>query len=227
MKPSILSISTLGALLLAAWMPASLAGPTYSESLKAGDEAMNTGKNEDALKEFEAAVGQAASPQEKALAQGKAAYVLAFKLKDYAKARKLAEEAGKTAGLTPLAEMTVCQVLAECQMRADKNYLGAALNLEKALALPDIDFARPFLSLGLADCYRETKDFHKAIDICKKILETPGLAPATLASAHFNMGLTYQYGLMEPENAKAAYAKALELNPALKEQAKIHLEKMP
>ncbi|NDC00379.1 MAG: hypothetical protein EBZ83_03040, partial [Verrucomicrobia bacterium] len=125
-----------------------------------------------------------------ALAQGKAAYVLAFKLKDYAKARKLAEEAGKTAGLTPLAEMTVCQVLAECQMRADKNYLGAALNLEKALALPDIDFARPFLSLGLADCYRETKDFHKAIDICKKILETPGLAPATLASAHFNMGLT-------------------------------------
>ncbi|NBQ65231.1 MAG: tetratricopeptide repeat protein, partial [Verrucomicrobia bacterium] len=108
MKPSILPISTFGALLLAAWIQPSLAGPTYSESLKAGDEAMNLDKNEDALKEFEAAVGQAATPQEKALAQGKAAYVLAFKRKDYAQARKLAGEAAQTADLSPLAEMTAC-----------------------------------------------------------------------------------------------------------------------
>ena len=203
------------------------AGGTYPESLKAGDTAMNGGNPDLALQEFEAAVAQAVEDGEKAFARAKKADVLAFQKKDYAKARLELDEVVKISGLSPVAQLTVLQTLAECQMRAEKNYKEAAVNLEKALALPGIDFARPYLNMPLADCYRETGEFQKALDACKAVLDTKGVSPQTQASAHFNMGMTYQYGLMDFQNAKKSYSEAVKLNPGLKGEADSHTAKMP
>lgn len=108
-----------------------------------------------------------------------------------------------------------------------ENYKEAAANLEKAIALPAIDFAKPYLLLSLADCYRETRDFEKAIKACQDVLATPGLSASVQSSAYFNMGMTYQYGLLDFEKAKQSYTKAGELSPEAKENAKVHLSKMP
>lgn len=213
--------------ILFAVQPFSMAAANYNDSLKAGDEAMGTGNADLAIKEFEAALGHAVAEGEKAFAQAKKAYVLAFNKKDYAGARKDVEEAMKVVSLSPVAQLTVLQTMAEIQMRGDRNYAEAAKNLEKALALPDIDFARPYLHIPLADCYRETGQFQKALDSCRAALDTKG-APANLqASAHFNMGMTYQYGLKDFENAKKSYAEAVKLNPGLKGDADSHTAKMP
>ena len=199
----------------------------YNDSLKAGDDAMNAGNLDLAMQEFEAALGHAVADGEKAFARAKKAYVLAFRKKDYPAARKEVDEAAKTAALSPVAQLTVHQVLAECQMRGDRDYAEAAKNLEKAVALPDVDFARPYVSLSLADCYRETGDFQKALDTAKAVLDTHGVSPQVQASAHFNMGLTFQYGMKDFEKAKQAYAEAVKLNPGLKGDADSQSSKMP
>ena len=213
--------------ILFATQPISKAAANYNDSLKAGDEAMSSGNAELALQEFEAAIGHGVAEGEKAFARAKKAYVLAFRKKDYAAARQEIEEAAKVKGLSPVAQLTVFQVQAECQMRGDRNFAEAAKNLEMALALPDIDFARPYLNLSLADCYRENGDFPKALEACKKVLETKGISPSAQASAHFNMAMTYQYGLKDFENAKKSYAEAVKLNPGLKGEADSHTAKMP
>jgi len=213
--------------ILFATQPVSMAAANYNDSLKAGDEAMNSGNAELALQEFEAALGHAVADGEKAFARAKKAYVLAFKKKDYAEARKEVDEAAKIVSLSPVAKLTVLQVLAECQMKGDRNYAEAAKNLEKAVALPDVDFARPYVSLSLADCYRENGEFQKAIDSCKAVLDTKGIPANAQASAHFNMGLTYQYGLKDFESAKKSYAEAVKLNPGLKGDADSQSSKMP
>lgn len=207
--------------------PMAMAAANYHDSLKAGDEAMNSGNAELALQEFEAAINYAVAEGEKAFAQAKKAYVLAFKKKDYVGARKQVDEAAKVVALSPVAQLTVLQVLAECQMKGDRNFTEAATNLEKALTLPDVDFARPYVNLSLADCYREAGDFQKALDACKAVLDTKGISSQAQASAHFNMGLTYQYGLKNFENAKKAYAEAVKLNPGLKGEADSQSSKMP
>ena len=211
---------------LAPWTAVN-AGPSYPESLKAGDTAMNGGNADLALQEFEAALTQAVADGERAFARAKKAYVLAFQKKDYGKAKAELDEAMKVNGLSSVAQLTVLQTLAECQMRGERNYAEAAKNLEKAIALPDIDFARPYLHIPLADCYRETGQFQKALDECKAVVETKGISPQTMASAHFNMGMTYQYGLKDFENAKKSYAEAVKLNPGLKSDADSHSSKMP
>ncbi|NBS55381.1 hypothetical protein EBT23_07510 [bacterium] len=204
-----------------------MAAGNYADSLKAGDDAMNGGNAELALQEFEAALGHAVADGEKAFARAKKAYVLAFKKKDYAGARKEVDEAAKVVSLSPVAQLTVLQVLAECQMKGDRNFAEAAKNLEKAVALPNVDFARPYVSLSLADCYRENGEFQKALDSCKAVLDTQGISSQAQASAHFNMGLTYQYGLKNFESAKKSYAEAVKLNPGLKGEADSQSAKMP
>ncbi len=207
--------------------PIAMAAANYNDSLKAGDDAMNAGNLDLAMQEFEAAIGHAVAEGEKSFAKAKKAYVLAFRKKDYAAARKELEGVVSINTLSPVAQLTVLQVLAECQMRGDRNFLEAAVNLEKAAALPNVDFARPYVRLALADCYRETGDFPKALDTCRAVLETAGISPQTQASAHFNMGMTYQYGMKDVENAKKAYAEAVKLNPGLKGEVDSHSSKMP
>lgn len=207
--------------------PITMAATNYGDSLKAGDEAMNAGNAELALQEFEAALGQAVAEGEKAFARAKKAYVLAFKKKDYPGARKELEGLVSITTLSPVAQLTVLQALAECQMKGDRNFAEAAKNLEKAVALPNVDFARPYVSLSLADCYRENGEFQKALDACKAVLDTQGISSQAQASAHFNMGLTYQYGLKNFESAKKSYAEAVKLNPSLKGEADSQSAKMP
>jgi len=207
--------------------PSARAAANYSDSLKAGDSAMDAGNLDLALQEFEAAIGHAVAEGEKSFAKAKKAYVLAFRKKDYGAARKEVEGVVSINTLSPVAQLTVLQVLAECQMRGDRNYVEAAKNLEKAVALPDVDFARPYVSLSLADCYRETGEFQKALDAAKAVLDTKGISAQAQASAHFNMGLTYQYGLKDFEKAKQAYAEAVKLNPGLKGDADSQSSKMP
>ena len=207
--------------------PIAMAAGNYNDSLKAGDSAMNAGNFDLAIQEFEAAIGHAEAEGAKSFARAKKAYVLAFRKKDYAAARKELEGVVSINTLSPVAQLTVLQVLAECQMRGDRNFLEAAVNLEKAAALPNVDFARPYVRLALADCYRETGDFPKALDTCKAVLETAGISSQTQASAHFNMGMTYQYGMKDFENAKKAYGEALKLNPGLKGEVDSHSSKMP
>jgi len=207
--------------------PMAMAAASYHDSLKAGDEAMNSGNAELALQEFEAAINYAVADGEKAFARAKKAYVLAFKKKDYPGARKELEGLDSITTLSPVARLTVLQVLAECQMKGDRNFKEAATNLEQALTLPDVDFARPYVSMTLADCYRENGEFQKALDACKAVLETKGISPQAQASAHFNMGLTYQYGMKDFANAKKAYSEAVKLNPGLKAEADSQSSKMP
>jgi tetratricopeptide (TPR) repeat protein len=209
-------------------LPTGWTAANYIDSLKAGDTAMDSGKADLALEEFEAAVGHGVTEGEKAFARAKKAFVLSFKKKDYAAARKEVDELAKSlATLSPVAQLTVLQVLAECQMRADRNFVGATENLEKALALPDVDFARPYLNLNLADCYRETGEFSKSLEASQRVLDAAGVSSQTQASARFSMGQTYQYGLKDFEKAKQAYAEAVKLNPGLKGSADSESAKMP
>jgi len=222
-----LPVGLLALTFLVLGVPPSWAAANYSESLKAGDDAMNAGNLDLAVQEFEAAIGHAVAEGEKSFAKAKKAYVLAFRKKDYVGARKELEGVASITTLSPVAQLTVLQVQAECHMKGDRNFLEAAVALEKAVALPDVDFARPYVSLALADCYRETGEFQKALDACKRVLATKGLSPQAQASAHFNMGMTYQYGLKDFENAKKSYAEAVKLNPGLKGEADSHSSKMP
>ncbi|NBT90382.1 MAG: hypothetical protein EBT50_06060, partial [Verrucomicrobia bacterium] len=115
--------------------PIAMAAANYNDSLKAGDDAMNAGNSDLAMQEFEAAMGHAVAEGEKSFAKAKKAYVLAFRKKDYGAARKELEGVVSINTLSPVAQLTVLQVLAECQMRGDRNFLEAAVNLEKAAAL--------------------------------------------------------------------------------------------
>lgn len=202
------------------------AAATYPESLKAADEALGALRSEVALTEIETALTQATSDGERALAQAKKGYVLAFSKQDYAGAQQAANEALKVEGLAPVAKVTALQVLAQCQMQADKNYAAALPNLLSALALEGVDWAKPALTMSLADCYRSTLQLEPALTTYRSITEMPGAGADMKAGAYLNIGFIYQYDRKDAVKAKEAYASAVKLRPSLQTEVDGHLGRL-
>ena len=198
-----------------------LAGANFSESLKAADAAIGTQQGDVALREIDAALTQAANPGERALALSKKGYVLAFLRKDYAAARQAVDEALQTP-MAPVARVTALQTLAECQMKANRDFQGAISNLETAMALPDVDWAKPSLGMSLADAHREVLQLNDAMTAYQRVTEMAN-APASLrAGAWLNIGYIYQYDRKDAAGARNAYAKAVELKPDLRSEVDKH-----
>ena len=198
----------------------------YNESLRAGDAAMAAGKSDVALQEFENAVSQSKSDGERSLALGKKGYVLAFAKQDYAKAREAAEKALEVEKLAPVARVTGLQVLSQCQMKTDKDFVAAQATLEKAMALEGVDWAKPALALSLGDCYRSNGDLDKALETYQSILTMEKATPNLKAGAHLCSGFIYQYGRKDAAEAKKCYEQAVALRPDLKKEVDGHLGRL-
>ncbi len=202
------------------------AADSYDASLKAGDEHRKNKEYEPALAEYEAALGLASDSGMKALALGKKGVVY-VDMKNYPSAKAAAQEALEYKGLAPVARVIALQVLGDCQLKDDKDYVAAIDTLEQALTLEGVDWARPSLNLSLGDCYRFSGKFDKALESYQRIPALPSASAGIKAVAFLNTGITYQYNLREEDQAKAAYKKAVELNPALKSEVDEHLVRIP
>lgn len=204
--------------------PASHAA-TYSDSLAAADAALAAQKGDDALTAVNAAIAAAANDGERGLALAKKGYVLAFVKKDLAGGRAAADEALKIE-LAPVAKVTALQVVAECQAKADRNFAGAASTLETALALEGVDWAKPALTMSLAESYRELGQLQKAYDAFSRITTMSGAGPDLKAGAFLNIGFIYQYDRKDFAKAKEAYAQAVKERPGLQGEVNGHLGRM-
>ncbi|MEI8036787.1 MAG: hypothetical protein WCJ14_00205 [Verrucomicrobiota bacterium] len=202
------------------------AAENYQASLQAGDAQRQSQHPDAALTEYEAALGQAATDTERALAMGKKGYVLAFDRKDYPAARALVLQALALENTAPVAQVTALQVMAECQMKADKNYAAATTTLEKAGQLAGVDWAQPMIALSLGDCRRFAGQFDQAMASYQRIVDMPDADATIKAIAHLNQGLTWQYDRQDFAKAKLAYAAALALKPDLKAEVDGHLARM-
>jgi tetratricopeptide (TPR) repeat protein len=202
------------------------AAGTYAESLAAADKALGAQQNEGALSELATALSQSTTPGERALALAKKGYVLAFAKQDYAGARPAVEEALKVDGLAPVAKVTALQVLAECQIKAEKNFSGAMGNLQSALTLEGVDWAKPALTMSLADCHRSVGDLEQAMASYRRVLDLADAGPDLKAGAHLNIGFIYQYDRKDFAKAKEAYGAAVALRPNLQTEVNGHIGRM-
>lgn len=202
------------------------AAENYGASLKAGDEHRKNQKPDAAIVEYDAALGQSDSEAARALPIGKKGYVMAFDKKDYAAALKLAQEALAITESAPVAQVTALQVLAECQMKGDKNYAEAVKTLEKATKLQGVDWAQPMLAVTLGDCLRFSGQFDPALDSYRRSIDMPAADSAIKAIAYLSIGLTWQYSKNDPKKARAAYAAAEAMNPGLKAEIATHVAKL-
>lgn len=203
------------------------AAENYQASLKAGDDLRAENEIEPALVEYEAALQLATTPTERGLALGKKGMILAYDKKNYTEARDIAQQVIDMPDVRSVARVTALQVLAECQMRDEKNYPAAVDTLEQGLQLEGVPWALPLLTLMLGDSYRFSGKFEKALEAFEQV---PGLAEAgdgIKGVAYLNIGLTQQYNLHDADAAKEAYTKAAGLNPGLKKEIDEHLAKLP
>lgn len=224
MKSVVLRSSLYLALSIGA-LTAQAAG-TYSESLAAADKALGAQQNDTALTELDAAITLSASDGERALALAKKGYVLAFTKKEYAAARSAVDQALKVEGLAPVAKVTALQVLAECQAKAEKNFASAAINLKEALALEGVDWAKPSLTMSLADCYRSIGQLEEALTYYRSVVNMADPGADLKAGAYLNIGFIYQYDRKDYAKAKEAYASAVQLRPALQTEVNGHVGRM-
>lgn len=202
------------------------AAETYDASLKAGDEFIVKKEYDQALGEYEAALKLAENDGMKALALGKKGAVY-NEQKNYAEAKKVAEEAVAIPSLAPVAQVIALQALGEAQLKGDKNYPAAIENLEKASKLEGVDWAQPMVNLLLGDAYSFSGKSNEGITAYAKVIATPGISDGLKAIAWLNTGTASQYGLKDAAKARAAYAEAVKLNPELKATVDGHLAKLP
>ncbi|MBU0679278.1 MAG: hypothetical protein KJ626_14345 [Verrucomicrobia bacterium] len=203
-----------------------LAADTYQASLKAGDEMMGQQNYAGALAEYTAAVGQAATDTETALAYSKKAYVLAFKEKNYAAAKEQAEKALAITDVQPIGHVSALQALAECQMKVGEDYASAATTLKKAAALEGVDWAQPEIHMALGEACRFSAQFDEAVRVYGELIEMPNVSVGMKATAYLNKGTTHQYSLKQNAAARNAYAEAVALKPDLQGLVDGHLARM-
>lgn len=213
-------------LTVAAMLPAALqAADTYSATLQAGDERAAAKEFDAALTEYDAASRMAANETEKSLALAKKAMVFVSK-EDYTAAKIAAEEALSIKEARAVAKVTALQALASCQMKDDKDFEGATKTLGEAAELTGVSWAQPTTKLMLGDAQRMSGDFDSSIATYQEVVGIPDAPTGSKAVAWLNIGLAQQYGLNNGDKAKEAYAKAVELNPALKVEVDTHLAKI-
>lgn len=204
-----------------------LAAGTYHDSLVEGDRSLTSRQADAALQAYDAAVGQSKSDGERALALGKKGYVLAYLKKDYPQAREAVDAALEVKDLAPVARVTILQVLAHCQMQADKDYEAAAKNLEEALSLEGVEWAKPALMLALGDCRRESGKMDDALATYASLLAMEAADSNLKAVAHLCSGFIYQYDRHDAAKARDCYANAVKLRPDLKPEVDGHLGRLP
>jgi tetratricopeptide (TPR) repeat protein len=203
------------------------AAATYHDSLVAGDKALAASSVDDALGAYSAALDHATSDGERALALAKQGYVLAYLKHDYAAARTAVDEGLAMKDLAPVARVTLLQVVAHCQMNADKDFAAAAVTLEEALGLEGVDWAKPGLTLALGDCQRETGAMDKALATYAEILAMPQADAGTKAGSLLCSGFIHQYDRHDAAKARECYEKAVALRPGLKAEVDGHLGRLP
>jgi tetratricopeptide (TPR) repeat protein len=209
-----------------ALLPAARAADTFAGSIDLGDQLRRNADFPAAIAAYASAQTQAANDTERAIALSKKADLYAFSARDYAKARTEAEQAlALTAD--PVGHVTALHALAEVQAKLDQNYPVATATLEKAVALPGVDWAQPNLLLSLGDAYRLGNRFEDALGAYNRLLARPAVDPNLQAIAHLNIGITQQYNLVNATAARAAYAQAVALNPGLKGEIDNHLSRLP
>jgi tetratricopeptide (TPR) repeat protein len=202
------------------------AADNAAASLKAGDEFLSKQDYDHAMTEYDAAVKQSDSPGMKSLSLGKKGEVYLAQ-KNYTAAKQAADEALTVQELAPVAKVIALKVLGECQLKGDpKDYPGAIKSLEAAYALQGVDWAQPLVALLLGDAYRFSGNSEKAIATLTKLTEMPNANNDVKSIAYLNLGSSYQYDKKDATQAKAAYQKAVELNPDLKKTVDEHLAKL-
>lgn len=199
---------------------------TFSEAIKAGDQARADQDYDAAIAAFRTAERLAGSSTDIAIARGKRAHLYAYALKDYDAARTEAEAALEIEEAHAVARVTALQVMAKVLMTADEHHAAAIPLLEEGVELEDVDWAQPSLGLMLGDCYRATGSYEDALAAYGSVLYLPKASDSVKAVAYLNTGMTNQYNLRDREAARTAYAKAVELNPGFEKTVENHLAKM-
>lgn len=200
---------------------------TYQSALEQGESYRGAGDTQAALAEYETALSLASNDTEKALALSKTAIVYARDRKDYAAARRAADEALRYRRAAPVGRVTALEALALCQMNADNNYDGAIATLREALALDGVDWAKPTLWMIQGDAYRFAGQFQDALSAFQNIIDWPAASSGIKAVAHLNTGFIHQYARKDAVKARAAYAEALALNPRLESEIATHQSTLP
>lgn len=212
--------------LFAMTMTTPLHAGQYAESLSAADAALNAGRPGPALDAIQAALAIATNPGERGLALAKKAYVLAFSMQNYPEARSAAETALALPDMEPVVQVTALQALAECQIKAHRDFTGAINNLETAMALPGVDWAQPGVGFALAEAYRESMLLQQAFDAYQRVTGMANASPDLKANAWLHMGFIYQYDRKDAAGARHAYARAVEFRPNLQTDVASHLAKL-
>jgi tetratricopeptide (TPR) repeat protein len=163
---------------------------------------------------------------ERALALAKKGYVLAFTKQEYAGARLAVDQALKVEGLAPVAKVTALQVLAECQIKAEKNFSSATDQPQSALALEGVDWAKPALTMSLADCHRSVGDLEQALATYRRVVDMADPGADLKAGAYLNIGFIYQYDRKDYPKAKESYSAAVALRPNLQTEVNGHIGRM-
>ncbi len=200
---------------------------SFSESIHLGDEHRGHASPEMAIQAFDDGFNLAANDTERGIALSKKAEVYAYDLKNYDLARTVAEESLALKEAGPVAHVTAYQVLAEIRIKKDNDHRAALSLLEKAVKLEGVEWAHPTLYMMLGDCHRATGDFYKALKSYEKITGMPNTSDALLGTAHLNLGITYQYNLNNPSEARKAYDKAIDHRSSLESEVKSHLSRLP
>ena len=216
-------------LLLSALLTATATLPAlaqdYGTLLSSGDAAL-------AKQDYAAALSDYAKAQEISTNSGERSFAIAKQAlvkseqKEYPEAKSLATLALEADGLSAVCKVTALQALGVAQMKGDKDFADAAESFEKAVELPGVDWAQPFLNLLLGDCLRETGDSEGALQAYDRVIALPNANANVKASAYFNTGLEQQYRLKNALKAREAYDNAVKLNPALKAEADKHTAKL-
>ena len=202
------------------------AAEAFPDAMQQGEALRKEGKHEEAVGSFKEAFRHARNDTERGLALGKQAYVYAFDLEDYEKARPLAKQALALEEAKAVSNVTAMRVIGQCQMKGDKDYDAAAETIAEALSLLGVDWARPSLAMMLGDCYRLSKRPYQAIYAYSTVNLMEGTNDAIKGVAWLNIALTHHYTLRDAEAAKEAYDIAVKLNSGLSEEINGHLKRL-
>lgn len=222
---TLLALITAACVLTLSAAPAT-AGEDFPASIKEAEDHHRVRAYEQAIEAYEIAYRQARNATEEALALAKMGYTYAYGLKNFVRAREQADQALAIEDAHNVGRVIAMRVKAHCLMKQDADYDEAAEVLDKALALDEVNWARPSLALMLGDCHRFNRAYDEAIEAYASVEGMAGASNAIVGVAHLNIGMTYHYNLRQPTKAREAYGKALEKNPKLKAEIDRHLAKL-
>lgn len=130
------------------------AAADFRESIRIGDERRSEEDPEGALAAYAEAQAAATADTDIAIALSKRASVKAYDQEKYDEAADLAAQALALTESHPVGHVTAYRVKALCEMKGDEDYEAAEKTLVRALALDDVDWAKPTLHLMLGDARR-------------------------------------------------------------------------